>query len=83
MLVAVTVAMPENVVFATLTVPVVVTLYPWNTTLLCIETGVEGAREPTWAMTVFQEDDGTDFRYSPANQNVELDVGVGSVAAPK
>jgi hypothetical protein len=39
--------------------------------------------EPTWLMTVFQFWKVVDLRYSPATQNVEDEVGVGSVAAPK
>ena len=82
-LVALTVAMPEKVELArlTVTVPVVVMLYPWNITLPRTETGI--GREVNWAIAVFQEADTADLRYSPATQNVELGDGVGSVAAPK
>jgi len=39
--------------------------------------------EAICAMTVFQFWNVVDLRYSPATQNVEDEVGVGSVAAPK
>jgi hypothetical protein len=38
---------------------------------------------PTCEMAVFQDSKPEEIRYSPDTQNVELDVGVGSVAAPK
>ena len=40
-------------------------------------------KAPTWLMTVFQFWKVEDLRYSASTQNVDAEVGVGSVAAPK
>jgi len=72
-----------------LTVTVDVVPDPWTTDpldglRLTLKSKVPPAlNDATCPMTVFQFWNVVDFRYSPATQNVEEAVGVGSVAAPK
>ena len=72
-----------------LTVTVEVVPDPWTTDpldglrLTLKSKVVDVLKEPTWLMTVFQSWNVVDLRYSPATQNVEDEVEVGSVAAPK